>query len=138
MNYKFYRGYILGLGEQHPTYDIYEVEIFENRSQAERGVPTHTSASVLGAQGWIDRYIEVSGLTGVATSGDVDELNRVAPIELGFVDPEHKMEIEVNSSVSWIDVSDWCRYHEIELQNAIDSAVKGLGFGGRVDIRVRY
>jgi len=138
MNYKFYKGYILGPGEQRPAYDIYEIDIFENRSQVEQGIPFHTSESELEAQDWIDRHIEVSGTYGTATNDDVDELNRVASGELGLVDPEHKMEIEVNSSVSWIDVSDWCRDHETELQNAIDSAVKGLGFGGRVSIRVRY
>lgn len=75
MEYKLYRGYILGPGYQNPAYDIYEVDIFLHKEDVESGNVYHTSESEWEAQLWLDG----GPVDGTASQADVDELNRAAP-----------------------------------------------------------
>ena len=77
MEYKLYRGYILGPGYQNPAYGVYETVIYRRKEDVimedyEAGV-WHTSESEWEAQLWLDRE---SVVIGTATQADVDELNK--------------------------------------------------------------
>lgn len=87
--------------------------------------------------GWEDQWIvkNTEWVDMLRCSGD-EAIPFLIPE--GYVDPEHKMEIEVNPSAVFTDVSDWSRDHKTELENAIKDSVKGLGFPGWVDVKVRY
>jgi len=74
MEYKLYRGYILGPGYQNPAYGIYEVDIFLHKEDVETGNTWHTSESEWEAQLWLDG----GPVEGTATQADIDELNRKA------------------------------------------------------------
>ena len=75
MEYKLYRGYILGPGYQNPAYGIYEVSIFLHKEDVEAGNEYHTSESEWEAQLWLDG----DPVEGTATQADVDELNVAHP-----------------------------------------------------------
>ncbi len=81
MEYKLYKGYILGPGEQHPAVGIYEVGIYQRFDAAKDYTPWHTSESELEAMLWIDGQAGYDA-GGWATQADVDELNGLAIIEL--------------------------------------------------------
>jgi len=136
MTYKLYKGYILGPGEQHPAMGVYEVNIYQRFDAAKDYVPFHTSESEYEAELWIDSRMGYDA-TGWATQADVDELNEVTP-PAGYVDPNHKMEIEVSPSAVFTDVADWTRDHATELENAIKDSVKGIGFPGWVSVKIGY
>lgn len=72
MDYKLYRGYILGPGYQNPAYDIYETDIFMSKADVEADTSFHTSESDWEAESWINS--EMIG-EGTATQADVDRLN---------------------------------------------------------------
>lgn len=72
MEYKLYRGYILGPGYQNPAYGVYEVDIFLHKEGVASGNVWHTSESELEAQLWLDG----GPVDGTATQTDVDELNK--------------------------------------------------------------
>lgn len=72
MEYKLYKGYILGPGEQRPPYDVYEVDIFLHKEDVASGSVWHTSESEWEAQLWLDGRPG----DGTATQADVDELNK--------------------------------------------------------------
>ena len=71
MEYKLYRGYILGPGYQDPAHDIYEVSIYLHKEDVEADNAWHTSESEWEAQLWLDG----GPIDGTATQQDVDELN---------------------------------------------------------------
>lgn len=73
MEYKLYKGYILGPGTQIPAYDIYETDIFESKEDVSSGNVYHTSESDWEAQLWIDSQTTEYGH---AQQADVDELNK--------------------------------------------------------------
>jgi len=73
MEYKLYRGYILGPGYQNPAYDIYEVDIFLHKEDVEAGTVWRTSENEWEAQLWLNG----GPVEGTATQEDVDELNIV-------------------------------------------------------------
>lgn len=86
MEFKLYKGYILGPGEQRPTYDIYEVDIYKSKSDVEAGDVLHSSESEWEAQLWIDREEEtiIRSPESWATQADIDELNQaVCPPGVG-------------------------------------------------------
>ncbi len=88
MEYKLYKGYILGPGYQNPAYDVYEVDIFRCRDDAISGNTFHTSESEWEAQQWIDREQEQE--YGSAHQWEVDELNKATVIEPKY--PDHIMD----------------------------------------------
>lgn len=79
MEYKLYKGYILGPGEQHPAIGVYETNIYRELSAAKDYSPFHTSESEWEAQLWIDGETTEPGY---ANQADVDELNRQEQVEV--------------------------------------------------------
>ena len=77
MEYKLYKGYILGPGEQHPAIGAYETNIYQTLGAAKGYTPYHTSESEWEAQLWIDGERGYD-ITAWANQADVDELNGVS------------------------------------------------------------
>ena len=77
MEYKLYKGYILGPGEQQPAIGVYETNIYQSLYAAKEYTPYHTSESEWEAQLWIEAEREYD-TTAWATQADVDELNGVS------------------------------------------------------------
>jgi hypothetical protein len=79
MEYKLYKGYILGPGEKNPAYDIYEVNIYLHKEDVGIENIWHTSENEWEAQLWLDRgELDLLRAMGPATQADVDELNKSA------------------------------------------------------------
>lgn len=86
MEYKLYKGFILGPGLQNPAYGIFEVEIFKSKEDVASNFVFHTAENEWEAQLWIDRQMESGERGGWARQDDVNSLNRV-------VEPKYPDEI---------------------------------------------
>jgi len=54
------------------------------------------------------------------------------------VNPRHTLGIIVDPGQVFTDVTRWCEYYHKEIGDAIVTAVKQLGFEGKLHVRIAY
>ena len=92
MEYKLYRGFILGYGEPKPGYSAYATDVFRSKADVIVGNPGHTSDNMYEAQVWIDKEDESVRRSpeSYASQTDVDELNQKLQVSIPY--PEYIMQ----------------------------------------------